>query len=53
MKTYHVKVIIRILETYKVEAEDKEAAEDFWAEGKLIETDDEALECEVLSVEEA
>ena len=53
MNKYHVKVIVRILEIYEVEAEDEDAAEDSWADGKLIETDDGVLENEVLSVEEA
>ena len=32
MKTYHVKVAVRILEIYKVRAEDKETARDLWSE---------------------
>ncbi len=53
MKTYHVKVTVRILEIYEVEAEDAETAADDWPFGRLIDTDDEALESTVLSVEEA
>jgi hypothetical protein len=53
MKTYHVKVAIRILEIYKVEAEDEESARDMWCDGDLIHTSDEALDSEVLSVKEA
>jgi hypothetical protein len=53
MNTYHVKVAVRILEIYKVQAEDKESAADLWSDGDLIHTDDEALDAEVLSVKEA
>ena len=52
MKTYHVKVAVRILEIYKVRAEDKDSAADSWSEGDLIHTNDEALDAEVLSVRE-
>ena len=53
MKTYHVKVAVRILEIYKIRAEDKESAQDLWSDGELIHTNDEALDAEVLSVKEA
>ena len=52
MKKYHVKVAVRILEIYEVEAEDPAAAADYWPDGKLIHTSDEALDSEFLSVEE-
>jgi len=53
MKKYHVKVAVRILEIYEVEAEDREAASETWMEGDLVHTNDEALDSEVLSVKEA
>ena len=53
MKTYHVKVAVQILEIYEVEADDAETAADDWGCGKLIDSDDEALESTVLSVAEA
>ncbi len=53
MKTYYVKVAVRILETYKVEAEDKASAADLWGEGILIQTNDSTLDPEILSVKEA
>jgi hypothetical protein len=53
MKTYYVKVAVRILEIYKVRAEDEELARDLWCDGALIDTNDEALDSEVLSVKEA
>ena len=52
MRTYYVRVAVRIREIYKVEAEDPEAAAERWAEGDLIHTDDEALDSEVLSIKE-
>jgi hypothetical protein len=52
MKTYRVKVAVRVLEIYEVRAEDEADASDNWSDGDLIHTSDEALETEVLSVEE-
>ena len=52
MKKYHVKVAVRILEIYEVEADDSETAAEDWGCGKLIDADDEALETEILSVKE-
>jgi hypothetical protein len=52
MKTYRVKVAVRILEIYQVEAEDEIDARDSWDTGDLIHNDDEVLETEILSVEE-
>jgi hypothetical protein len=52
MKTYHVKVTFTQLEIYRIQAEDEEEAENLFAEGTLIHTDDEAIDCTVLSVEE-
>lgn len=53
MKRYHVTVIVKTLEVYRVEAENEDDAEENWAEdGALIDTDDGALECEILSVKE-
>ncbi len=52
MKNYHVKVAVRILEIYEVQAKDKEAAADSWSDGDLIRTYDEALDSEILSVKE-
>ncbi len=51
MKTYHVKVAVRALEIYEVEAASEEDACDSWSDGELIETE-EALDTEVLSAEE-
>lgn len=53
MKTYHVNVAVQILEIYEVEAEDAHTAAEWWAEGTLILTNDEALDSIVLSVKEA
>jgi hypothetical protein len=52
MKTYRVKVAVRILEIYEIEADDPEAAA-CCADGDLIHTNDEALDSEVLSMKEA
>jgi hypothetical protein len=52
MKTYHVRVAVRVLEIYAVEANGPETAADDWNFGTLIHTDDEALDSEVLSVKE-
>lgn len=52
MTTYHVKVAVQILEIYEVEAEDEETASESWSDGKLIHTNDEALDSTVLSVKE-
>jgi hypothetical protein len=52
MKTYHVNVAVRILEVYQVEARDDEEASLNWNDGDLIHTSGEALDAEVLSVEE-
>jgi hypothetical protein len=52
MKTFHVKVAVRILEFYEVEADDPAEAEAIWSDGELIHTSDEALDTEILSVEE-
>ena len=52
MKRFNVNVGVRILEIYQVEAEDAGEAADFWCDGRLIHTDAEALDSEVLSVEE-
>jgi hypothetical protein len=52
MKRFHVKVAVRTLEIYDIKAEDADEARDCWGDGTLIHTDDEALETEILSVEE-
>jgi hypothetical protein len=52
MKTYRVKVAIRILEIYHVEAEDEEEAAESWADGDLVHTNDEALDSTVLTIKE-
>ena len=52
MKKYRVNVAVRILEIYEVEAEDAETAAAVWDDGKLIHTNDETLDSEVLSVKE-
>lgn len=52
MKTFHVKVAVRILDIYKIEPDGVDAARDGWSDGDLIHTVDEAFETEVLSVEE-
>ena len=53
MKKYHVTVAVQILEIYEIDAENAENAADDWSFGKLIHSDDEALESTVLSVKEA
>jgi hypothetical protein len=52
MKKYRVQIVFRTLEIYEVEAEDAATATDLWAEGRLIHRSDEALDSEVLSVQE-
>lgn len=52
MKRYRVKVVVKVLETYHVEANSLEEAADDWSFGEFYDADDEALESEVLSVEE-
>jgi hypothetical protein len=52
MKTFHVKVAVRILEIYEVEAANADDASATWDDGKLIHTSDEALETEILSTKE-
>lgn len=53
MKKYPVSVAVQTLEIYEIEAEGAETASDDWPFGKLIHSDDEALESTVLSVKEA
>jgi hypothetical protein len=52
MKKYRVKVAVRILEVYEVDAENPETASEDWFGGNLIHTSDEALDSEILSVKE-
>ena len=52
MKTFRVKVAVRILEIYEVEAENADVAAVTWDEGKLLHTSDEALDSEILSTKE-
>jgi len=52
MKTYRVKVISRILEFYEVEAGSLEEAEELYALGHYLGCDEEALDNEVVSIEE-
>jgi hypothetical protein len=52
MKRFHVTVIVKTLEVYRVETENEEDAEEIWAEGTLIRTDDGVIENEILSVRE-
>ena len=52
MKTYRVKIIAKRVETYAVQASNADEAEEYWAEGKLVDTDDN-IENEILSIEEA
>lgn len=52
MKKFHVKVAVRVLEIYEIEAENQADASELWSDGVLIHTNDEALEAEVLSVGE-
>jgi len=52
MKTYHVKVAVKVLEIWEVEAQNADDAMETWDEGKLIHTCDEALDTEILSAKE-
>jgi len=52
MKKYRVSVAVQILEIYEIEAEDAETASESWCDGKLIHTNDDALDTTVLSVKE-
>jgi hypothetical protein len=50
MPRFTVRVAVRILEIYEVEAENEHEAREFWADGSLKHHSDEALDTEVLSV---
>jgi hypothetical protein len=50
MPKFDVKVAVRILEIYEVEAASEEEARENWADGDLVHTSDGALDSEVLSV---
>jgi len=52
MKTYHVKVAVKVLEIWKVEAENADDAKENWTDGELIHTCDEAMDTEILSARE-
>jgi hypothetical protein len=52
MKRFHVTVVVKTLEVYRVDAENKDEAEEYWADGTLIDTDDGVLDNEILSVKE-
>ncbi len=52
MKTFHVKVAVRILEIYEVEAENAADAKEMWSDGAIIHTSDEAFDTEILSTKE-
>jgi hypothetical protein len=52
MKRFHVTVVVKTLEVYQVDAQNEDDAEENWADGTLIDTDDGVLENEILSVEE-
>lgn len=52
MKKFQVKIIVKTLEIYEVEAEDAEQAEANWAEGRLVRADDEVFDVDVDSVTE-
>jgi hypothetical protein len=49
MKKYRVQVIAKTLETYEIEAANEAEAEELWAEGKLVATNDN-LETEIMEV---
>lgn len=51
MKTYRVTVIVRVVEHYEVPAKSPHEAQELWAEGRLVHTDESALEGIVLKVE--
>ena len=53
MKYFRVTVIVKTLEVYRVKAKNENDAEENWADGTLLHTDDGALENEILSIEEA
>jgi len=52
MKTFEIRVAVRTLEIYQVEAENAEAAREAWCDGELVHASDEALNSEILSVKE-
>ena len=52
MKRYHVTVIDKTLEVYRVDAANEAEAEENWADGTFIDSDDGALENEILTIEE-
>ena len=52
MKKYHVKVAVKILEIYEVQAPNAPSAAKTWSKGRLVYIDDEVRKSTVLSVEE-
>lgn len=50
MPRYTVKVAVRILEFYEVNAASEQEASENWADGNLRHTSDEALDSQVLGV---
>jgi hypothetical protein len=50
MPIFTVKVAVRILEIYEIEAENEDEARENWADGSLEHHSDEALDTQVLSV---
>lgn len=52
MKKYRVKIAVKTLEIYEVEAESPEDAAECWHDGTWMNSNDEALESEVIGVVE-
>ena len=52
MPRYHVTITVRILETWVIDAPDKEAAAEGWSNGQLDHIHDECLDTAVYSIEE-
>ena len=52
MKTFEIRVAVRTLEIYEVEAESEEAAREAWSDGELVHINNETLDSEIVSVKE-
>jgi len=52
MKTYHVTIAVRLIETYQIRAENPECAEESWFRGNRVHPNYETCETKILTVRE-
>ena len=52
MKQFRVTVMVKTIEVYQVEAENEDEAEENWADGTFIGSDDGTLDNEILTIKE-